>query len=68
MYASSELREMFRSEWLAEYTPYRLPAALGMWDAEYEFWRRLEQRLRVFYRSFRSGDKLPRFESFIPPD
>ncbi|MGA2859437.1 MAG: glycoside hydrolase family 20 zincin-like fold domain-containing protein [Candidatus Sulfotelmatobacter sp.] len=68
MYASSELREMFRSEWLAEYTPYRLHAALGMWDAEYEFWRRLEQRLRVFYRSFRSGDKLPRFESLIPPD
>ena len=68
MYASSELGQAFRSEWLSEYTPYRLAAASGLWDAEYEFWRRLEQRLREFSQGFRSGDKLPEFDSFIPPE
>jgi hexosaminidase len=68
MYASTELGAAFRSEWLAEYTPYRLAAAAGVWDAEYEFWRRMEQRLRDFSQGFHSGDKLPEFDSFIPPD
>ena len=35
--AISSLRESYRGEWLAQYTEYRLPTALGRWDAEYEY-------------------------------
>jgi hexosaminidase len=31
-----------RSAWLAEYTPYRMGTALSRFDAEYEYWRRLQ--------------------------
>jgi hypothetical protein len=53
------LREAFRAGWLAEYSSYRLAAALGRWDAEYEYWRRLQERFRVFSTDFREGDTLP---------
>src|SRR5258708_3238001 len=35
MDAASELRNAYKSAWLAECTPYRMDAALGRWDAEY---------------------------------
>jgi hypothetical protein len=41
------LREMYRQLWLAEYTPYRLGTTLGRFDAEYEYWRRLQSRFRA---------------------
>jgi len=64
MYAITELREEFRSGWLAEYSPYRLAAALGRWDAEYEYWRRLQERFRFFSTDFREGDTLPPLDTF----
>ncbi|HEV2382813.1 MAG TPA: glycoside hydrolase family 20 zincin-like fold domain-containing protein [Terriglobia bacterium] len=66
MDASTELREEYRQEWLAEYTPYRLASALGRWDAEYEFWRQLQVRLTRFSNSSKEGDPLPPLESFAP--
>lgn len=63
MDAISELREQYRQEWLAEYTPYRLVSALGRWDAEYEFWRQLQVRLIRFSESSKQGDALPPFET-----
>lgn len=63
MDAVTELRPAYRSEWLAEYTPYRLESALGRWDAEFEYWRRLQARLEAFSRSSREGDALPSLES-----
>lgn len=66
MDAITELREQYRQEWLAEYTPYRLASALGRWDAEYEFWRRLQVRLIQFSGSSKEGDALPSFESLVP--
>jgi len=63
MDAISELRAAYRSEWLAEYTPYRLESALGRWDAEFEYWRRLQARLEAFSQSSREGDTLPSLES-----
>ncbi len=68
MDAITELRELYRSEWLAEYTPYRLRSALGRWDAEYEFWRRLQARFRAFAKNYHQGDTLPPLESFTKAD
>ena len=64
MDAITELREAYRSAWLAEYTPYRLASAIGRWDAEYEYWRRLQSRLLEFSETSHEGDKLPPLESF----
>ena len=67
MDAITELRAAYRSEWLAQYTPYRLESALGRWDAEFEYWRRLQARLEVFSQSSREGDPLPSLESIASP-
>lgn len=67
MDAISELREIYRAAWLAEYTPYRLASALGRWDAEYEYWRRLQARFQAFSKSHREGDALPPLESLTGP-
>ena len=64
MDAITELREAYRSAWLAEYTPYRLASAIGRWDAEYEYWRRMQSRLLEFSETSHEGDKLPPLESF----
>jgi hypothetical protein len=63
MDAVTELRDAYRSEWLAEYTPYRLASALGRWDAEYEYWRRLQARLETFSQTSHEGETLPSLES-----
>lgn len=62
MDAITELRPLYRAEWLEEYSPYRLDSALGRWDAEYEYWLRLQQRLRQFSDSSHEGDALPPLE------
>ena len=67
MDAITELRAAYRSEWLAEYKPYRLESALGRWDAEFEYWRRLQARLEAFSQSSREGDPLPSLESIASP-
>ena len=64
MDAISELRGAYRSEWLEEYTPYRLQSALGRWDAEYDYWRQLQARLHAFSDASHEGDTLPPLESF----
>jgi hexosaminidase len=63
MDAITELRSTYRSEWLAEYTPYRLASALGRWDAEFEYWRKLQARLEAFSAGSREGEVLPSLES-----
>jgi hexosaminidase len=62
MDAVTELRPLYRAEWLEEYSPYRLDSALGKWDAEYEYWRKFQQRLRQFSDSSHEGDLLPPLE------
>jgi len=62
MDAITELRTLYRAEWLEEYTPYRLASALGRWDAEYEYWRRFQQRLQQFSDGSHEGDVLPPLE------
>ena len=66
MDAMSELREQYRQDWLAQYRPYRMASALGRWDAEYEFWRQLQERLIQFSNTSKEGDALPPLESLAP--
>lgn len=67
MDAASELREAYRAAWLAEYAPYRMPAALGRWDAEYQYWLRLQNRFRNATRGLKEGNNLPPLESVVGP-
>jgi hypothetical protein len=62
----SDLRGKYRSAWLAEYTDHRLQSVLGRWDAEYEYWRRLQTRLWDLIHSFKDGDMLPDLEQLRP--
>ena len=64
--AITDLRHQYQSEWLSEYSPYRLDSALGNWDAEYQYWRLLQARLLDFSESSHEGDPLPPLESFAP--
>jgi hypothetical protein len=66
--AITELRELYRTAWLAEYTPYRLRAALVKWDAESQYWWRLQRQLQALLRGFQDGDTLPPLESFSARD
>ena len=59
----TELRQVYRANWLAEYTSYRLGKALSRWDAEYEYWRGLEARLEAFSREYKSRQPLPPLDS-----
>ena len=61
----TELRPLYREAWLAEYTPYRMGSALGRWDAEYEYWRRLQTRLEKFAENYRPEQNLPSLESLM---
>jgi hypothetical protein len=54
-----ELREIYRQAWEAEYTPYRLGTALGRFDAEYQYWRRLQARFWELQRRYKPGTALP---------
>ncbi|HXI43865.1 MAG TPA: beta-N-acetylhexosaminidase [Bryobacteraceae bacterium] len=65
MDAASELRNAYRSAWLAESTPYRMNAALGRWDGEHQYWLRLQNRFRNATRGLKNGDNLPPIESIL---
>lgn len=60
---ATTLREAYREAWLKEYTPWRLGSALGRWDAEYEYWRRLQARIWEALDGFKDGDEFPSLES-----
>ena len=62
----SGMREDYRLAWEAEYTPYRQQSALGRWDAEYEYWRRLQARFWEFMHQFKDHDPLPSLQTFRP--
>ncbi len=59
----TELREVYRGLWLAENTDFRLGTIIGRFDAEYEYWRRLQQSLWYVERTYRKGATLPPLES-----
>jgi hexosaminidase len=61
----SNLKPAYRAEWLNEYTPYRLGAALGRWDAEYQYWRGVHEKLRQFNETTHEGDPLPKLDDLL---
>lgn len=66
MDAITALKDEYEQAWKQEWTDYRLATALGRWDAEYEYWRSFQARVRDFTRRFKPGDALPPLESFRP--
>lgn len=60
------LKPQYEQAWLAEYTQYRLAAALGRWDAEYEYWRRLQANLFRVLDDYNPKQGLPSFDSLLP--
>jgi hexosaminidase len=61
----TDLKPAYRAEWLEAYTPYRLGSALGRWDAEYQYWRGVHEKLRHFNESTHPGDPLPPLNDVI---
>ena len=66
MEAITELKPQYEKAWLAEFTTYRMAAALGRWDAEYEFWRRLQNHLYLVIDEYNASRGLPAFETVLP--
>jgi hexosaminidase len=62
----TDLQPVYRSLWLSEYTDHRLGSVLGRWNAEYEYWRRLQTRLWEVLRDFKDGDTLPSLQELRP--
>lgn len=60
-----DLKPAYQAEWMKEYTPYRMGAALGRWDAEYQYWRGVHEKLRHFNDSTHEGDPLPPLNQVI---
>ena len=63
---SMQLRDMYAAAWKQEYTDWRLGTALGRWDAEFEYWRRLQARLWDLGRTYRQGGTLPPLDEVRP--
>ena len=59
----SDLREGYRSVWLSEYTDHRVGSR---WNAEYEYWRRLQTRLWDVLHGCKDGDTLPALDELRP--
>jgi hexosaminidase len=62
---ATQIAASYRSAWLAEYTPYRLSAAVGRWDNEYSYWLRLQNRFRSAARTLQEGSSLPPLDRVI---
>jgi hexosaminidase len=62
---ATQIARVYRAAWLAEYTPYRLGAALGRWQNEYTYWLRLQNRFRSVTEGSKEGSSLPPLESVI---
>lgn len=62
----TELKPQYEQAWLGEFTSYRMGAALGRWDAEYEFWRRLQAGLFETVTTYDAGKGLPEWQSLLP--
>lgn len=61
----SDLKPYYQAEWLKEYTPYRMNSALGRWDAEYQYWRGVHEKLRHFNQSTKAGSPLPKLNEVL---
>jgi hexosaminidase len=58
----SELRDRFHDVWLAQFTPFRLRGTLEKFDLEFQYWWKLQMRIREVTEHYRNGDALPPLE------
>jgi hypothetical protein len=63
MDAISELRDRFHDIWLTEYTPFRLRGTLEKFDLEFQYWWKVQMRMREVTEHYRNGDALPALET-----
>ena len=66
MEAITELKPQYEKAWLGEFTSYRMAAELGRWDAEYEYWRKLQANLFRVLEDYDPTRGLPAFPSVLP--
>ena len=66
MEAITELKPQYEKAWLAEFTSYRMAAELGRWDAEYEYWRRMQANLFRLLEDYDPIRGLPTFSCVLP--
>jgi hexosaminidase len=59
----SEMRDRFHDIWLAQYTPFRLRATLEKFDLEFQYWWKLQMRIREVTEHYRDGQPLPALET-----
>jgi hypothetical protein len=59
----SEVRDRFHDVWLAQFTPFRLRGTLLKFDLEFQYWWKLQMRIREITEGYRNGDALPPLES-----
>jgi hypothetical protein len=57
--AVTDLREQYRTAWLAESKPHRLGAALARWDAESAFWLSTWARVNHLLQTHKNGEPFP---------
>jgi hexosaminidase len=62
---TTQIARVYRAAWLAEYTPYRLEAALGRWQNEYTHWLRLQNRFRTAAEGLKEGSSLPPLDTLV---
>jgi hexosaminidase len=58
----SELRNRFRDVWLAQFTPFRLRGTELKFDLEFQYWWKLQMRIREITEQYKNGDALPPLE------
>ena len=65
MDTTGELESDYRTQWLAQYRPYRLNTALARWHAEQEYWRHFQAQVWTITRNFKEGDARPTLEQTL---
>jgi hexosaminidase len=63
----TELRETYRTMWLTEYTPFRLGTATGRFDAEFEYWRKLQAGMWHAEHTYKPGMAVPTLDGILHP-
>ena len=62
----TSLKDDYTQAWKQEWTGYRSGTAFGRWDAEYEYWRKLQASIEEARYKYRAGDTFPSLESLRP--
>lgn len=57
-----DLRPQYQENWLAEYTSFRLDAALMNWTMEAQFWWHFQRRFQNLREQYKPGSPLPAIE------